>query len=517
VVYDRGPLVGLRLSAVAAGLLALAPAGLAAPPAPSAGKSVVLTRVSGTVRVKQPGRAKFVVLRGTASVPLRTTVDTLKGVVRLRSADGTGVFYAGSFQIFEPKTAPPGAGKGRLTDLHLVGGDFASCTRALAGGHATGKPIRRLWGNAKGRFRTKGRYAAATVRGTVWLTLDTCTESEVSVRKGVVGVRDLVLGKTVVVKAGQTATASPQVAPVNTAPPSISGSLSVGQPLTASAGSWTGTPQPTFAFQWQRCDTAGGNCVDIAGATSATYVVQQADVGSTLRVRVTATNPAGSASAVSPPTTVVATAPVNTARPAISGTPTLGSTLTAAPGTWSGSPAPTFAYQWQRCDAAGNGCVAIAGATAQTYALQSSDEGATVRVQVTATNSAGTANAVSPAVGPVRPGISIADVALNEGSQGTTNFVFTVSLSAASSQTVTVAYATANDTAGANDFRPAAGTLTFAPGQTSATITVVVVGDTAVEPDEQFFVNLTNAVNAVITDAQAVGTIRNDDVSSPRS
>lgn len=93
-------------------------------------------------------------------------------------------------------------------------------------------------------------------------------------------------------------------APVSTSPPTISGTPQVGQTLTAGTGAWTGGPA-SFAFQWQRCDASGVSCVDIGGATGGTYVVGSADVGSTLRVVVTATNAAGSASASSAPTAAV--------------------------------------------------------------------------------------------------------------------------------------------------------------------------------------------------------------------
>jgi hypothetical protein len=240
-------------------------------------------------------------------------------------------------------------------------------------------------------------------------------------------------------------------------------------------------------------------------------VLQAADVGGTLRVRVTATNAAGTVSATSEATALIAEAPSNAGRPSISGAAILGSTLTASAGAWTGTPAPALAFQWQRCDAAGNGCTALAGATSQTYAIQAADEGATLRIQVTASNIAGSASADSPAAGPIGPGISIGDVSIKEGTRINTSAVFTVTLSAASTQTVTVDYATAPDTASPNDFQAVSGKLTIRPGQTTATITVTVFGDTAVEPDESFFVNLSNAVSGLITDAQAIGTIQNDD------
>ena len=78
--------------------------------------------------------------------------------------------------------------------------------------------------------------------------------------------------------------------PVNQTPPTISGTAQAGQTLTASSGSWSGSPPISYAYQWRRCNSVGGACVDIAGATAASYVVSAADSGSTLRVRVAATN-----------------------------------------------------------------------------------------------------------------------------------------------------------------------------------------------------------------------------------
>jgi N-acetylneuraminic acid mutarotase len=93
--------------------------------------------------------------------------------------------------------------------------------------------------------------------------------------------------------------------PSNTAPPAISGQARQGKTLTVSQGTWTGGTPMTFAYQWRRCDTAGGACVDIVGATAATYTATASDVGSRLRAVVTATNSVGSNSATSAPTAVV--------------------------------------------------------------------------------------------------------------------------------------------------------------------------------------------------------------------
>ncbi|MFM6072941.1 MAG: beta strand repeat-containing protein, partial [Dolichospermum sp.] len=114
--------------------------------------------------------------------------------------------------------------------------------------------------------------------------------------------------------------------------------------------------------------------------------------------------------------------------------------------------------------------------------------------------------------------LSINDVTLTEGNSGTKNATFTVTLSGETFQTVTVNYATANGTATAgSDYTATTGTLIFNvnPGETSKQITVSVLGDSLFEANETFFVNLSNATNASIADAQAQGTITNDDVALP--
>ena len=116
---------------------------------------------------------------------------------------------------------------------------------------------------------------------------------------------------------------------------------------------------------------------------------------------------------------------------------------------------------------------------------------------------------------PIVPNVSVGNVSLNEGNSGATAFNFTVSLSAATAQTVTVNYATADGTANApTDYQAASGTLSFAAGETSKTITVSVSGDTTIEPNETFTVNLSGATNATIVGGTGTGTIINDDFCS---
>jgi hypothetical protein len=183
---------------------------------------------------------------------------------------------------------------------------------------------------------------------------------------------------------------------VSTGLPGVSGTPGAGSTLTADPGDWQGTPTITYTYQWQRCDASGANCVDIAGATGSTYDLSAGDVGHTVRVIVVASNDAGASNpATSAASPVVQVPPHSTVAPQISGTATAGSTLTATKGTWTGTGPLAYAYQWQRCDASGTGCVDIAGATGQTYTLTGADVGHAIVVVVTATNAVGQDSASS--------------------------------------------------------------------------------------------------------------------------
>jgi CSLREA domain-containing protein len=141
-------------------------------------------------------------------------------------------------------------------------------------------------------------------------------------------------------------------------------------------------------------------------------------------------------------------------------------------------------------------------------------------VTLTLSNAAGTGSLGAPITATLTitdddlpPGITINDVSVTEGNSGTTNAVFTVTLSAPSGLPVSVNYATANGTATApSDYTAIPSTvLTFLPGETVKTITVLVNGDTLAEANENFFINLSNPVNSAISDAQGQGTITSDD------
>ncbi len=111
-----------------------------------------------------------------------------------------------------------------------------------------------------------------------------------------------------------------------------------------------------------------------------------------------------------------------------------------------------------------------------------------------------------------KPFFTISNPTIVENNSGTNNLIFKVTLSTTSTQTITVNYATADNTATAgSDYTATTGTLTFTPGQISQDIIISVNGDTAIEPDETFLINLSNPSNALITDNQGLGTITNDD------
>ena len=117
----------------------------------------------------------------------------------------------------------------------------------------------------------------------------------------------------------------------------------------------------------------------------------------------------------------------------------------------------------------------------------------------------------TPGIAPP-PSVHVDDVTITEGNSGTKSAEFTVRLSEASSQTVTVTFATANGSATAgNDYQTASGIVSFAPGEFFQTISIPINGDRLPEPSETFFVNLSNSTNATIADGQAVGTITDDE------
>jgi hypothetical protein len=169
-------------------------------PAPVANQSVDITPVSGTVLIKLPGSKVFVKLSHSL-IKNGAEVDARQGVVEITRSDGdVAKFYDGIFKLSHA---------GGYTVLTLTE-KLTGCPKAKqsSASAAAKKPkSRKLWGDGKGKFRTKGSYSAATVRGTKWLVTDNCTTTVTRVATGVVEVQDFTTKKKILVKKGKSYTA----------------------------------------------------------------------------------------------------------------------------------------------------------------------------------------------------------------------------------------------------------------------------------------------------------------------
>ena len=177
-------------------------------PAPTPGQDVNATPIAGDVLVKVAGTPQFVPLSVPSLVPVGSQFDATKGTVQLTAARAGGItdtsqFYDGTFQVTQPTPTA-------LAELRLVLGDFSVCSRpSFTAADKNKRRVRRLWGSGKGKFRTRGRYSSATVRGTVWKTEDRCDGTLTQVQEGSVTVRDLGRKKDIVVRAGKSYLAEP--------------------------------------------------------------------------------------------------------------------------------------------------------------------------------------------------------------------------------------------------------------------------------------------------------------------
>jgi hypothetical protein len=201
------------------------------------------------------------------------------------------------------------------------------------------------------------------------------------------------------VSSGQTSSYVP-VPPAAIGTPAIAGQTVLGTKVTAMYH-FSGSV-PSYSYQWQDCNSSGGSCQAISGATSQNYTIASSDEGSTLRVVVTASNDGGAqtASATSPASPLIQVptgsgTPASTTVPVLTGTADFGGTITTSVGTWSGTPT-SYAYQWQDCNSSGSSCSNVtAGGTAYAYTVGATDIGDYLRVNVTATNSSGSSTATS--------------------------------------------------------------------------------------------------------------------------
>lgn len=174
------------------------------PPAapPALGKTVAVKAESGTIKVRLPGTSEAIPLDQASGIPTGSLINATAGEVKLKTATAAGgtqwaIFGGATFRVDQRRRS-----KG-LTEINLAGRRLAGCTAtgSLAGSAAV-RRTRSLWGRGKGKFRTRGRHGAATVRGTKWLTRDRCDGTLVRVKHGSVWVKDFARDKRVLVKAG---------------------------------------------------------------------------------------------------------------------------------------------------------------------------------------------------------------------------------------------------------------------------------------------------------------------------
>jgi hypothetical protein len=177
-----------------------------AAPAPQFHKTVVIKPISGKVRVRLKGSKTFTDLGAIDDIPLGATVDVKKGRVELASVPSPTAavekiqLYSGMFRVGQPAA---------ITEFTL-NEPLASCKTKKARAAAAKPKSRKLWGDGKGKFRTRGQYSAATIRGTRFLVQDSCSGTLTQVKEGSVLVRDNVKRKNIVLRKGKRYTARPR-------------------------------------------------------------------------------------------------------------------------------------------------------------------------------------------------------------------------------------------------------------------------------------------------------------------
>ena len=187
------------------------------PPAgqPVLGESFVVTPVAGQTLVRPKGRSEYQLLTHARRLSIGSVVDTRGGTARIKTARNrrrstqSGDFFAGLFQVLQSRKR---RARG-LTELKLKGASFSNCeAEPEAAGAApqaaqrrrlSERVVRALGGNARGRFRTRGRHSSATVRGTTWGTIDRCDGTLTWITRGSVVVREFRKRRSVVVRSGK--------------------------------------------------------------------------------------------------------------------------------------------------------------------------------------------------------------------------------------------------------------------------------------------------------------------------
>ncbi|CAB4914838.1 unannotated protein [freshwater metagenome] len=211
------------------------------------------------------------------------------------------------------------------------------------------------------------------------------------------------------VSGGTTVLTAPTVIvlskPVNTVLPKVTGTTSFGNILTTTTGTWSTPNAGIYSYKWLRCSNqTESSCVYISGATSSSYGIAAAEVGTYIRSEVTISDVTNRlpASAKSSPTSAISSEPRNTSSPFISGDPVVGQKIQYSPGGWVANPAATFTTVWQKCTATGvESCVNLSPQPGQFITLNDSDLNMYYRVQVTGVNNFGGTIKFSPVFGPI--------------------------------------------------------------------------------------------------------------------
>jgi hypothetical protein len=310
----------------------------------------------------------------------RDVGHTLGFAVHATDSAGTAVAYA-------PLVGPVAAAGATLVSTGppaVTGSANIGQTLQVSGGNWSQAPsaVAYQWQRCNANGRLCAPIAGATA-STYVVTVDDGGHRLLALVHATAGslAQDVLSGATAVVGAALT------TGPTNSAAPTVAGTSQQGAQLTGNAGTWAGSGTIAYTYNWFRCDAAGAHCLSIHGATKPTYTQGAKDVGHTIGFAVHAADGAGTTTAyaaLAGPVAAASSGLVATAQPAISGTAATGQPLQASSGSWNQVPT-AFAYQWQRCNANGRLCVAIAGATAAAYTVTAADAGHTLLATVTGT------------------------------------------------------------------------------------------------------------------------------------
>jgi hypothetical protein len=373
----------------------------------SGGGSPTDLGVAGTDPSFAPDGTKIAFIDGSGH--LSTMTSTVNGAVT--PVDGAGTFSQPDWQAVAP--APPPSFSGPPMNVSYPTITLATGDTTPTVGHFLSASV----GTWNGSFPITYTYqwkrcdAADPVNGTC-VAIVGATFSIYTPANADYGMR-LRVAVTATNSQG-TATQNSEVtapviaiAPSNRATPQILGDSVVEQTLTLTAGTWEGSTPIAFAYSWRRCNPVGdlASCVAIPGASTPTYSPSAADIGFSIRVWITGTNPAGSDVAITNHTFPIVDrahfAPQALQQPTIAGTVGQGRQLTGDIGTFNGDLPISTAFIWQRCDATGSACRTIPRATKVVYLPTPSDVGYTLRLSVTATNTYGKLVARSQPTEPV--------------------------------------------------------------------------------------------------------------------